>query len=488
MKTINMEILANATGMNLSILNMLKDEALHQLAVEHNAYMMNNKEKVTDLSSAFDGVIEQPKEVKSHTDIQFSGYVSDGIAQFAFNLYQRHGLDVNNLKGMAYRQVKAEVDRLSALPYPPSPKQKEAILNLIDELKALNEEFDVPTEVLKSLTGGQDGTAGNFIQFLYRQRSEFEKDSPASDAQCEKLAEWLVCPDIIWETANVAYKKPYPTELNPNGWKLLTVEEFKEELKAKFTRTTASEFIGQYQNTYYEWRRTRITDFQIESIQRLEERMANIHRQGVKTFAVVDGIVQEIYTRPQKQWSPVAYEGMDLLHLKQLSREQADKYIDTLKSELAHRETSAVQGNNSEAFEAKMENLKQGKRSASNTTTEHQALIDLVFGLEAVAGQENENLHESITELMVNKIGSPVDVANELYEFMDMLIQRSFIRFSNLVEMCERSTIATRILEIKYPKQYAEAVGTVQSPEEEQQQVTKKANDTVNNFMNQFNK
>ena len=452
------------------------------------------------LANAFEGLVETEStevEITSHNDLEFEGYVSDGIAKYVFTLYKAHELDVRELNGKTYAYVKSEVDRLSALPFPASPKQKEIINSLIAEMKELKPEFDVPQEVLKSLTGGKDGSAGEFIQFLYQQRNVFSMQAPLSDKQAESLATWMFCPDIPWNDFEITLKKPYPTELNANGWMFLTAEEFMAQLKERMTKEQASEFIGAHKDKYYEWKKTRINDYQKDTIRKLEDRLANISKLGVKTYATDEnGVVQEVYVKPKRDWNPTAYAPLEEFHLAQMDKDSASKYIKQLESEVAIRQKSALEpSSHQEDLEAKRQKYKASADKISGLTQEYQALIDLVFALEAVAGQENDSLHESITELMIHKRGNQLEVASELYEFIDMLLSKRFIKFENLAEMCAPSTIATKILEIKYPQQLDDAMNGKASEEQkkakrevQQQEATAKADDKVKDFMAQFNK
>ena len=438
----------------------------------------------------------QPKEYKTVRDLTFVGYVSEGLAKFAFDLYTRHGLNHANLDGMNYIEVKSEVERLNALPFPPSIKQKETILSLIDEIKALNNQFDVPSNVLKSLTGGQDGTAGKFIEFLYNQRNEYARTAPLTDKQAEQIVKWIFCPDILWEEYNISLKMAYPTELNPNGWKFVTTEELTAQLKENMTQDQAWEFIGRYQNVFYDWKRTRITERQVQKIRTLEERMLRVGKVGVKTFATNEkGEVIEVYKKVNREWSSQSgYEPMNMEHLQQLSIEDANKYIGQLESEVSYRERSAIDNSTQqETFEQKRNSMKKAVDEADAHTKEYRALVDLAFALEAVAGQENDELHESITELMVKRNGSPITVAKELHDFMMFLVEGKFITVQGLVQLTEASSIASQIVQLQFPEAYDQAINGRKSQDQVQKEQIQKqveknktADDTVQDFMNQF--
>ena len=395
------------------------------------------------------------KEYKSHLDVTFVGYVSDGIARYVFDLYTRHGLDHAKLDGMNYYAVKQEVERLNAMPFPPSPAQKETIFGLIEEIKALQPEFDVPVDVLNGLTGGQEGNVSQFIQFLYEKRNKLQLEAPLDEKQANELYEWFYCTDVPWEDVGVSLKKACPTELNPKGWSFVTEEEFKAQLTECLTKQEAYEFISKHRGTFNEWKRSRINNYQIAQIRRLEDRMSNLSRRGIVTFAEdMDGNIVQTYSKNTKEWAPVAYEPMDEFYLKQLSFEQAEAHIKQLESEMSMRFNSAINNSqNQQQFEDKVQRINKAKKNTTEIVGEHAALIDLVFWLESAVGQENEGLHEAVNELMANKKGNPLDVAKELDDFMMFAYDNKFITLTGLADMCSHSNIASQILEIRFPKE-----------------------------------
>lgn len=421
-------------------------------------------------------------------EVQFVGYVTDGLKKFVFDLYTRHNMKYEGLNGMGYSQVRAEIDRLQSLPFPMSIKQRETITNLIEEIKQYKPEFDVPVEILNNLTGGQGGTASEFVAFLFEQRGELSALMPATVEQQERLYDWFYCPDIPWEDFEMVLRKPYPTELNPNGWMFLDGVEFKAQVAEKMTKAIAQEFINAHQQKFYEWKNSRINQYQIQTIRNIEARMAVMGKQGVKTYARnEDGQVVEIYRKSESEFVYNAYEPMDDYFLRQMSQQQAEKYIEQLNSERAIRQKSALEtSTNQEDLNQKIKTLKKPGQQDKNNQKEYDALVDLAFKLETAGNYENVELHESIKESMVT--GGTIGVKTELGKFMIHLVEEGIVGVKGLINMCDKSELAMELIEKLFPEEYDTALHGKRSDAEVGTKTKEEKDASVHKFMAQFAK
>jgi hypothetical protein len=382
------------------------------------------------------------------------GYVSPKLLKFCVDLHKRFNLDVRTLEGADYAQIRRITDELSSRPMPASVKQIEIIKSTIAELNELGVEIAITEQIIDNLTGGAEGTASQVIDMLFRKRTEAQANGPLSDKQAETLVKWFYCPDIPWENFEVVQKVAMPIEGNPSAWRFMTPEEFTAELKAKISKSNASKFIDDHQHLYYEWSKTRISQYQIDTIRQLEERMANMHSVGVAEFAIVDGVVTQVYKKPKRDYAPQGYQPMTEHEIKQLSSTDASKLITQMQWESKNREKSAVNVDDHAQQELEDKVQSFGKNELHAVNLEHQNLIDVIFKLEATIGQENEELHESINELMIQRKGNSVDVGNTIMEFMLDAMDTKLLTFSTLVSITQNSTIASRIVEMIDPAQY----------------------------------
>lgn len=388
------------------------------------------------------------------------GYVSEKLLKFCVDLYKRYDMDVAELEGKDYRFVQSKVDELSNRP---SPRQLEIIHETLGELAELGDPIEVDQEVIDSLTGGQGGTASQLIEMLFERRREAQLHGKPSDKQLDDLVKWFFCPDIPWENFNIVQRVVLEIENKEGAWRFMTPEEFKVEIAEKMTMAQAGDFIREHSHLFYEWEKTRIRPWQVQRIRSLEERMSNVQNASIMETAVVDGKVVVMYKKPQRKFHNMGYEPMSETALKQLSIEDADKLIAQMNAELNRpRQSSIPNSSAQDDLETKVYGDPRDDRGGSAQlramNKEHQATVDFIFALEARTGTEQEELHESVNELMIQRIGDPVEVANGLREFIEYAIDGKMVTMQGLVQMGSESQTIQRLLQIIDPAQFDNAI------------------------------
>lgn len=385
--------------------------------------------------------------------------------QYYLDLCQRKKVQPKEIKLFTFETMGKEIEQIRQLPDPASDRQIEKIKQLWQEindlggnLKPLSEEF------LNRLTGGAEGTASQLIETLMRKRMELNEVAPPSDAQLQVLVEWFLCPDIPFEYYGIQKKIFLDSTIEKADgevmklWRLMTPDEFANEIKSKMTKKQASEFIDRYRAAFYEWRKTRITQQQIRYIRELEQRLANIYTPKQIEYAVnEDGEIIEIKRGSSRdaigESQTVAYEPLTEMQLAQMSYEEASLFIDQLKSELERKELyqyGDIYGDDQQVLEEK----RSAKDRNDAIIKEYTALDNLIYKLEAVVGYENPDLHDlTKATLLEGEDQRSQEAKNAIKEFMMQTIdfKRGFSQvlkdLGRLQVMCEESMIATAILE-----------------------------------------
>lgn len=410
-------------------------------------------------------VVEAPVITEwNESNIKTSGYVSPKLLKFACDLFTRFGFDKSKLNGMDFKAVQAEVARIQSLPFPMSEKQRTTIENIIVELAELNAPVVIPQEMLESLTGGAQGTAGKLIDKLFRLRTEAQANGPLTDKQAETLAKWMYCPDMPWEDFGISLRVPM-VHVSDTAWRYMLDEEFMAELKAVMLKPVASKFIDDYGHFYYAWKKTRATQYQIDTIRQIEQRLANVYTIGVKEYALVDGVMTETYKKSKRQWNPQAYVPMTDEQMIQLSATDASKLIDQMNFELKSKQEEVLNEDNLAQQRLEEKHNKFNERTNEGRATdelsalnrEHQALVDFVFQLESAVGHTDEELHESINETMILKTKNGADTAYEIREFIRYAVDGAYITVTGLSQMCRKSQVASKLVEALYPSAYDDA-------------------------------
>lgn len=464
-----LQALATAEGIKANqSMEKLYDMLTKLGVIEENGFIADSA-VIEDKPNPFAGFFADNRSQKQQAEAdiagQSGGFVSPNLMKFAKDLYRLHKLEDAILDTMSWQQVKAEIDRLQALPQPMSQAQEDALNKVLEELAELGQPVNVPKEVYAQLTGGRDGSASQLIDKLFNMRYQLQQNSPLTDKQAEVIIGWFLCPDIPFEDFDISKKIAMPN-VSDVAWRFMTCDEFHEELKEKLTRQQASKFIDDYRASYFEWKKTRCSTSQKTYIRQLEERMANLSSPRQVEYAVIDGVVTQVVTSKPREYNPTAYAPMSDFDLEQMSYDDASRFITQLKSELEKPKRSSISNDTSqqrlqEKFQTFAEHTGAGraKDEMSYKVKEHRKLSDFLFKLEAVVGWNNEDLHESCHKLMMLGEGNVADVSDELLAFITEALNKKAISFNKLVELADESIVVTQLIEMAFPVEYNQAIG-----------------------------
>ncbi len=387
------------------------------------------------------------------------GTIKDGQIKYLTDLRIRFGISTDDVLSLSTQQAYEEISELSKRPAPASASQLEKINTIIGELTTAGMRINISQEKMSTLTGGKDGTASQLITFLLSKRQEAGVTSPASTAQIDTIASWFLCPDIPFENLEITKKVSMP-DISPTAWRLMTPEEFVAELTAKLNREQASKFIDDNRASYYQWKKTRITDSQVKYIRQLDERMANIESQAEVTFAVdMEGNLVEVSTAKKNTYNPRAHEPLTDIQIGQLSYQEASTLIDQMKSELSERRSSISTDDSQQTLEDKVHAFSErtgtgiAKTENDARSREYAKLTDLIFKLEAVVGQENPELHDMIQEVLIHDTGCADSVAQEIKSFMHLAVDRqdkarAYRTAGALLQIAEETEVGSSIAEM----------------------------------------
>lgn len=455
----NEQVVAIAKGFNLPDMEINTLRTVVQALLTQQNQAPATQPQQDAMQNVFETPAPQARPMASALP-RTQGYVSEKLLKFCVDLYTRYNMDIMELEGKDYRFIQSKVDELSNRP---SPRQLEIIHDTLAELAELGDPLEVDQEVIDSLTGGQGGTASQLIEMLFERRREAQLHGKPSDRQLDDMVKWFFCPDIPWENFHIVQRVAVELEGKEDAWRFMSPEEFKVEIAEKMTMAQAGDFIRENAHLYYEWEKTRIRPWQVQRIRSLEERMSNVQNSSVMETAIVDGKIVTVYKKPQRKFHNMGWEPMSEQSLKQLSIEDADKLIAQMNAELNRPRQSSILNNSAQDdLETKVYGDPRDDRGGSAQlramNKEHQATVDFIFALEARTGTEQEELHESVNELMIQRIGDPIEVANDLREFIEYAIKGNMVTMQGLVQMSSESQTIQRLLQIIDPAQYDSAI------------------------------
>ena len=429
---------------------------------------------MTNTSSAFTkhlaNGMQDAYQASQSTSAPRTGAAATPAQIKAYNeMCTRKNITPLDTSAMSKSEISTHIEAIVALPFPPSPVQREKIDALIAELTAAGVRINISQEKLASLTGGANGTASLLINFLYDQKRANGVVDGISDKQVEILTEWFLCPDIPFEDYNVS-KRFYLEKLNAvssdenveermesRKWRLVTAEEFAERIRANVNREQASKLIDQHRATFYEWKKTRVSSKQIAFIQQLETRLASLYVPKEAAFAVdPEGNIIEMAKKPARDYNPTAHQPMDILMLAQLSYDDASKYIDQLRVDLEERPRGTV---DNESYQQDLQDkhatyndLRDTGGVAHDTeqarVLEYAKLNDILFALDAIRGYDNTPLHDALSHTVLDGQGNAAVFAAEFKDYMRSTITaEKFERdIARLRVMTEPSLVATDML------------------------------------------
>jgi hypothetical protein len=378
------------------------------------------------------------------------GYSNDRQAtpnqkKYYIDLCERKRIRPDDVNKFTFDQMANEIEKLRSMPDPASENQIKKIRELSEDIMKLDPTFKPMTEkFLGTLTGGRNGTATSLIQSLIDMSTQLNEIAPPSDAQLQIIVGWFPCPDIPFENFSIE-KRVYldklsaycsdtdnPEVLEKRAWRLVTPTEFAEQIKNKMTKREASKFIDDYQHVFYDWRKTRVTAQQVKYIRELESRLDDTYTPPQHEWVVEDGEVKQIQVNrtPRKStYAPSGYVPLEEIQLAQMSFEEASEWIDRLKSEIARMNQYRTMNNEEEVFGDAQQTfhekgmiLQENRRArdlADAKLLEWTKFNDLIFAVEAIVGYKSDEIHDMVSELMMEDCDSSImhDHKQRLKEF-----------------------------------------------------------------------
>lgn len=412
-----------------------------------------------------------------------SGRVSPATPKqksYYLDLCKRKKVKPADVNSFTFAEMGKEIERLNALPQPASDRQINKIVELNKEIISAGGNLkEFTQEFLDSLTGGRNGSASDLIEKLMEMRLELNDSLPITDNQVQTLIDWFLCPDIPFESlsyeellplkpgANVQESVTHTISINKKvdlgdgKWRLMTANEFAEELKSKLTKKTASAIMNQYGSDFYAWRSTRVTKPQIELIRTLEDRLAQTHVPKEVEWAIIDGVPQQV-TKPSMRdyYEPVAYDPLDELQLLQMSSEEAGEWIDRLQYELSNMQDVKPMFDEKDMNLDAQDHINETNRNVSDEVDARnkdiQNFKDLIFHVEALTGCQADEVHDLASQITQDDPRSKkhADAKRRIKEFFMSAITadpyQDFDRWSEEVatirHMCDENSFSREIM------------------------------------------
>ncbi|TCX53844.1 hypothetical protein [Dehalobacter sp. 14DCB1] len=363
-------------------------------------------------------------------------------------LCEQKGLPAENYATWSIEYMSDKIGELYAFK-PASDKQISLIKEKITNLQENGILINMPSEkTLRSLTGGLGGTASELLDQLIKQETALGLSAkiPATDNQVSAIVKMFLFPDADFESYGISRK----IQLDETNWRYCTPDEFANLVQSTFSKQDANKFIETNRAAFYEWTSTRIRPEQIRHIRDLEHRMKSLHNQVTVEWVVdIEGnLTRQESTKPQHEWLPDAFQPMDDMQLSMMSKEDANTYINMLSKDLKDKSLTKF-GERSDAS-LTFESLRKPKTAEELKKQEFTSLQDILFKLEAVAGYTNDEVHDCITSLMLEKElenDEHIKIANQkLKDFMVFLIEEDYITLESMVELIGDSELAKSVL------------------------------------------
>ena len=377
---------------------------------------------------------------------------------FYVDLCIQRGITPKDTSKMSYEDLDVEIKALRNS-YPASDNQKAKITELIAQLNEIGINVKpLDEKELNKLTGGRNGTASALIESLIKLLSENTDKMKPTDKQLEVIVSWFLCPDVPFEDYGITRKVPiehlesyssdlpYEEQTAQQLWRKPTPDEFAELIVQKFNRADASAFIDKYRSAFFTWKQSRCTAKQKEYIRSLEARLCDTSTTKEITFSIdAEGNINKVEShKPQHDYNPQGYQPLSDDELDMMSVDDASKYIEILNSEIENKSLYKFNYQQDETLE-----LLRKPEGYAKQIEEFQNLNDLMYAFEALAGYNDDDLHECATELVTNKEITTEDVEQKrsyIRDFMVNLLKNNCIDFAELTKMCEKSTTAQNIL------------------------------------------
>ena len=276
------------------------------------------------------------------------------------------------------------------------------------------------------------------IENLINVEKKFSNMQEPTEKQLEIMVNMFLCPDVPFENYDISRR----IELEDGLWRKPTPEEFANQIKSTLTKADASKFIDDYRGVFYEWKKTRIRPEQLRYIMELESRLGSQSpTTEINEAYTINGDVIEINKNKREYIKGTEYVPHTQEQLIQFSIEQASEFIDQLKSELNRREASSF-------AELETDELNASFYNKNEVDIEYEELKNLMYKLEAVAGYNDEELHEAVGIELIKDDDPNANQENrkKIREFMKELLTTNAITFDGLLELARDCPTALKIL------------------------------------------
>lgn len=389
-----------------------------------------------------------------------------GQIKYYLDLCKQRNVEPKDVNNFTFDTMSEEIQRLMKF-YPASPAQIKLITDKVNNLKSIisvinftdeqvetfkNDESNIIStiivgiidnslkldSIISKLTGGKDGTASKLIENLINVEKKFSNIQEPTEKQLEIMVNMFLCPDVPFENYGISRR----IELEDGLWRKPTPEEFANQIKSTLTKADASKFIDDYRGVFYEWKKTRIRPEQLRYIMELESRLGSQSpTTEINEAYTINGDVIEINKNKREYIKGTEYVPHTQEQLIQFSIEQASEFIDQLKSELNRREASSF-------AELETDELNASFYNKNEVDIEYEELKNLMYKLEAVAGYNDEDLHEAVGIELIKDDDPESNVKNrkKIREFMKDLLETSSITIEGLLELTKDCPTALRIL------------------------------------------
>ena len=295
--------------------------------------------------------------------------------------------------------------------------------------------------IIEKLTGGRTGTASALIEKLIVAEKYFVELEPVTDEQAATITSMFLCPDVQFESYDISRR----IELDGDNWRKPTPQEFTDQIKEVFNKKTAREFIGKMKVPFYEWKKTRIRPNQLKRIMQLESQIANDSKlREVKRASNIKGKETNAPSTKVPNAENIQVKGTAYVQhadheLIQLDIETASAFISQLESELAMIIASSLESGE-ETIERRKKDITEAIES------EYEVLENIMYKLEAIAGYQDEKLHEAVKYELVHDFKIGKEESEYIREFTNNMIKNGSITYFTLLEIAQSSEILQRIL------------------------------------------
>lgn len=400
--------------------------------------------------------------------------VSAGQIKFYSDLCKQKSEMPQPIDNFTFETMSAEIDRLIKI-FKPSPSQIELIREKVRALNAINSTLeldragyskiigDCPEELrnqfntyiynnamntdiimtmkdVKELTGGKDGTASKLISVLINLEKAHADNMPPEESQIKALLSMFMYPDANFEDYNI----PRRVELEDGLWRKPTPVEFVTHIQSNMNKRDALTFLDMHRGGFYEWKQTRIRPEQLRYIMQLEKQMGDDSKLSkVETAVLIDGTTTIVPAETRENIKGTAYVAHTEEQLIQFSIEQASAFIDQLKAEINRKNDFSIT-NEYQDYDI----FRKAKNSVEAINIEYKAFQDIMYSLEAIAGYEDDELHQSANYNLVADDSRESQLQNRLKirAFMMDMVEQGAITYSGLLELGKDSVTLQRIL------------------------------------------